>query len=60
MKVKPEPDGRSELDRALEELLVGEGRVKVDPATGETISGDDGDDAETSALTEPPGPHTIE
>ena len=56
MKVEdPENDTRSDLERALEALLVGEVRVKVDPATGQVIA----PDGEKFSLTGPKDPNTI-
>lgn len=52
---EPVEDSRSDLDRALERLMVGEVRVKVDPATGQTIS----TDGEKSPLTDSPEPPTL-
>jgi hypothetical protein len=52
---EPEEDPRSDLDRALEALLVDEVRVKIDPATGEIIS----PDGQESSLTDSPEPPTI-
>ena len=46
---------RSALDRALEDLLVGETRVKVDPATAQIIQ----PDGEKSPLTEAPDTNTL-
>ena len=46
---------KSELDRALEALLVGEVRIKIDPATGLVV----GADGEKPPLTDPPEPNTI-
>jgi hypothetical protein len=37
-----EKERRAELERALKELLVGEHRVKIDPASGQVIDGDGG------------------
>jgi hypothetical protein len=51
-----ERDPKSDLDRALEELLVGEVRVKVDPATGQVIATSDG---EKSSLTDAEDAPTI-
>ena len=45
----------SDLERALRDLLVGEGRVKIDPTTGEVIA----PDGEKSSLTGPQDPNTI-
>ena len=56
MKSGEDQDARSELDRALERLLVGEVSVKVDSATGQVIPTAD---AEESALTDPEDPPTI-
>jgi hypothetical protein len=52
---EPAEDGLSELDRALERLLVGDARVKVDPATGQILP----PDGENSPLTDSPEPHTL-
>ena len=47
---------KSDIDRALEALLVGELRVKVDPTTGRIIvTGED----EKSSLTDPEDAPTI-
>ena len=42
--------GESELDRALRELLVGEARVRIDPATGQVVE----PGGEKSSLTDSP------
>ena len=47
---------KSDIDRALEELLVGEVRVKLDPATGQIVATSDG---ERSSLTDPDAGPTI-
>jgi hypothetical protein len=56
----PEDDGegeegptseKSELDKALEELLVEETRIRIDPATGQVV--------EKSPLTDDQDPNTI-
>jgi hypothetical protein len=39
-------DGMAEIDALLRELLVGPGRVKVDPATGRVVE-DDARDSST-------------
>lgn len=59
MKVEETPPGRggdaeSPLDRALRELLVGETRLRIDPATGQVVP-----DGEKSSLTDPPDAPTI-
>jgi len=46
--------GESELDRALRELLVGEAKVRIDPATGQVVPG-----GEKSSLTDSPDSPTI-
>ena len=60
MRVQPPPPAeepgeptleKSELDRALEALLVGETSVRVDPATGQIV--------EKSPLTDHQDPNTI-
>ena len=51
----PAEKERSELDRALEQLLVGETRVKVDPATGQIVTSD----GENSPLTDSADPNTL-
>jgi len=51
-------DGRGEesaLDKALRELLVGEEKVRIDPATGQLVA----PGGEKSSLTDPPEPPTI-
>ena len=51
-------DGRGEesaLDKALPELLVGEEKVRIDPATGQLVA----PGGEKSSLTDPPEPPTI-
>ena len=47
---EPAPE-KSELDKALEALLVGEARVWIDPATGQVV--------EKSPLTDHQDPNTI-
>lgn len=58
MTVEPPPEHeKSDLDRALEALLVGEVRVKIDPATGQgRVIEEDG---EKSSLTDSKDPNTI-
>jgi len=59
MKVEPPPppdtqepsSEKSELDKALEALLVGETRVRIDPATGAIVG--------KSSLTDHQDPNTI-
>ena len=46
---------KSDLDRALEALLVGEATVKIDPATGEVLERN----GEKSSLTDSEEPNTI-
>ncbi|HKW59471.1 MAG TPA: hypothetical protein VJR46_06925 [Candidatus Dormibacteraeota bacterium] len=52
---EPAEDSRSDLDRALEQLLVSEVRVRVDPTTGQIVS----NDGEKSPLTDSPETHTL-
>ncbi len=52
---EPKKDWRTDLDRALKELLVGEVHPRVDPTTGEVIT----PDGEKSSLTGPEDPNTI-
>ncbi len=47
---EPRPE-KSELDKALEALLVGEKKVRIDPATGQVV--------EKSSLTDDQDPNTI-
>ena len=56
MTAPEERDHKSDIDRALEALLVGEVRIKVDPATGQIIAASDG---EKSSLTDPEDAPTI-
>lgn len=52
-------DGQAEesaLDRALRELLVGEAKVRIDPATGQVVA----PGGEKSSLTDSPDPPTIQ
>ena len=56
MKTDPRPAGEKEdskaaIDEALRQLLVGEVRIKADPATGQIV--------EKSPLTEDQAGHTI-
>jgi hypothetical protein len=52
---------KSDLDRALEDLLVGEVRVKVDRATGQIVGGQivEGQDGEKTSLTDSEDAPTI-
>jgi hypothetical protein len=52
---RPPKEEKSDLDKALEDLLVGEVRVKIDPTTGRAIS----PHGEKSTLTDSPDPNTI-
>ena len=61
MKVRKDgedEDGQADesaLDRALRELLVGEEKVRIDPATGKVVA----PGGEKSSLTDSPDPPTI-
>ena len=52
---RPPEEEKSDLDKALEALLVGEATVKIDPTTGRVIS----PDGQKSSLTDSPDPNTI-
>ena len=57
-KDEQDEDGQAEesaLDRALRELLVGETKVRIDPATGQVVA-----PGEKSSLTDSPEPPTIQ
>jgi hypothetical protein len=51
-----ERNPKSDVDRALEKLLVGDVRVKLDPATGQIIATSDG---EKTSLTDSEDAPTI-
>jgi hypothetical protein len=55
MKTDDDKKRKADLEEALRQLLIGDQRVKVDPATGQIVPGD----GEKSSLTDPEDPNTI-